>query len=114
MTDHELRARGIQAQNLLKDDMLQEALREVAYAAHRAFEAAHGDLELVRQASNLLDAANRFQLVLRLAMEQGKAADKRLDREIQGSRARRAMREARGLVRNRNAPAEGMPWRSVG
>jgi hypothetical protein len=114
MTDHELRARGIQAQNLMKDEMLQEAIREVAFAAHRAFESAHGDVELVRQASHLLDAANRFQLVLRLAMEQGKAADKRLDREIQGGRARRAMREARVLVRNRNAPVEGMPWRSVG
>lgn len=114
MTDHELRARGIQAQNLLNDDMLKDALREVAFAAHRAFESAHGDLELIRQASQLLDAANRFQLVLRLAMEHGKAADKRLDREIQGGRARRAMREGVGLVRNRNTPVGDVPWRSVG
>lgn len=111
MTDHEQRARGIQAENLLKDEMLQEALREVAYAAHRAFEAAHGDPELVRRASQLLDAANQFRLTLQLAIVHGKAADKRLDREIQGSAARRAMR---GLVRNRNAPIAGMPWREVG
>ena len=103
MTPIERKARGSRAANLLNDDMLQEALREVGYSAHRAFESAKTEAELVL-AREMLRGAEAFVRVLRLAVEHGSAAAKQIDREL-------AVND--GLVANlmrRTRNREDMPW----
>jgi len=103
----EKRSRGHQAENLLRDPLLQEALREVGLAAHRAFERAKSDEEL-RTARQVLDAAERFVRMLRIAVGEGTAAARKIDDEMrQPSLISRSVR----AVRNRNG--EGMPWESA-
>lgn len=110
-SDEELRSRGIQAENLMRDDMLRDGLQQVMFAAHRAFEAAKGDPDKLLRASLLLEMAGEFRLYLQMAINQGRAADKRIDARLQAGRARRAVRS---LVRNRNPYADEAPWSSVG
>lgn len=111
LSDEEIRSRGIQAENLLKDEMLREALQQVMYAAHRAFEAAKGDPDKLRRASDLLEMAAEFRLYLQMAINQGRAVSKKIDAEMQASKARRTIR---GLVRNREAYADEAPWSAAG
>jgi hypothetical protein len=110
MNPIEKKTRGQQADILLRDEMLQEALREVRFAAHRAFEAAGNDTKKLSEASLQLLSANRFQRFLTLAVKQGAAAAKEIDRELQGGRFVRGIGR---LVRNRDEEAEDMPWHSV-
>lgn len=105
MNDIEKKSRGHQAEALLKDELLQEAIRQVRYAAHRAFERAKGDEDALRRAAYLLDAANDFQRFLTLAVSQGDAAAKKIDAEMSEGKIIRGIGR---LVRNR--AAEGMPW----
>lgn len=107
----EKKARGTQAQNLLGDEMLQEALREVRYAAHRAFEHAKGDAVKLQRASDLLDSAASFQRFLTLALKHGQAAAKEIDRELQGGRFVRGIGK---LVRDRAEDLEDLPWHKTG
>ena len=101
------KARGHDAARILDEPLLKEALREVGLAAHRAFERATSDEEL-RVARQTLDAAERFVRMLRIAVGEGAAATKRLERELRPqtavSRAIRAVRERR---------QEGMPWENA-
>lgn len=110
MNPAELKARGQHAANLLKDETLQEALREVRYAAHRAFEAAGGDAAKLARASDLLEAANTFQRHLTAAMTRGKAAAKEIDRDLNSGKFIRGIGR---LTRSRNELADDMPWSSV-
>jgi hypothetical protein len=103
----EKKARGQAAENLLADDLLKEALREVRYAAHRAFERAAGDPEKLARASDTLASANAFQRFLTLAVTHGKAAAKEIDKELQGGRVVRGIGR---LTRNRDDEADDMPW----
>lgn len=107
LTPIEKKARGQQAENLLKDEMLKEALREVRFAAHRAFEQAGADPVKLARASAQLRAANDFQRFLTLAMKHGQAASKEIDRELS---ERQFVRGIGRLVRNRDEEAEDMPW----
>lgn len=107
MNPLEKKARGQQAENLLKDEMLQEALREVRYAAHRAFEMAKGDPLKLDRASRQWEAANDFQRFLTLAAKHGAAATKEIDRELQGGRFVRGIGR---MTRNRDAEMDDMPW----
>ena len=111
MSPIERKARGVQAEALLKDDLLIEALREVRFAAHRAFESAHGDREKLDRASRLLDAAADFQRFLMLAVKHGAAAAKEIDRDQQAGRFVRGIGR---LVRSRDPIADEMPWRDAG
>lgn len=106
----EQKARGQQAENLLNDDMFKAALREVRYAAHRAFEAAQGDPDRLRRASMILEAAGDFQRFLTLAVRHGVAASKEIDRQMQAGEVVRGIGR---LVRNRDPRVEGMPWNEV-
>jgi hypothetical protein len=103
----EKKARGQLAANLLADETLKEALREVRFAAHRAFERAKGDTEALARASAQLVAANDFQTFLTLAVKHGTSAAKEIDRELQGGKFVRGIGR---LVRNRDEAAEDMPW----
>lgn len=107
MNPIEKKARGQHAENLLRDEMLQEALRDVRYAAHRAFEKAGSDPEKLSRASLQLAAANDFHRFLKLAVSNGKAAAKEIDAELQGGRFVRGIGR---LTRNRDDIAEDMPW----
>lgn len=107
MDDIERKARGQRAESLLRDDLLQEALREVRYAAHRAFEAAKGEPDKLARAAMQLEAAAEFHRFLILAATHGAAAAKKIDRELQGGGFVRGVGR---LVRNRSDEAEGMPW----
>jgi hypothetical protein len=103
----DLKSRGQNASNLLRDEMLIEALREVRFAAHRAFERAKGDSDQLARASAQLEAANDFQRFLTLAVKRGVAAAKEIDRELQGGKIVRGIGR---LVRDRDETLEGMPW----
>lgn len=102
----ELKSRGVSAQNLLNDDTLKDALKQVRYAAHRAFErsTSAADREI---AWHMLDAANRFHRCLIVAMNQGSAASKEIDRELKGGRFVQGIGR---LVRNRDDMTDDMPW----
>lgn len=102
----EKKSRGVAAQNLLNDEMLKEALKEVRFAAHRAFERSRSaeDREV---AWHMLDAANRFHRCLLVAMNQGSAAAKEIDRELKVGRFVEGIGR---LVRDRDDIADGMPW----
>ena len=106
MNEIEKKARGARADALLKDTMLQEALREVRFAAHRAFErsTSAADREM---AWHMLDAASRFQRSLTLAVKHGSAAAKELDKQLERGGFVRGIGR---LVRNRDETADGMPW----
>lgn len=106
MNPVEKKARGHRADQLLRDDMLQEALREVRYAAHRAFERSQNaeDREI---AWHMLDAANRFHRCLTLAAKHGAAAAKEIDKQHERGGFVRGIGR---LVRNRDEAADGMPW----
>lgn len=106
----EKQARGQQAANLLADELLQEAIREVRYAAHRAFERSGGDPEKLRRAADVLEAAAAFQRFLMAAASQGAAARKKIDAELQAGQFVRGIGR---LVRNRDEIADRMPWGSV-
>lgn len=106
----EKKARGQQADNLLKDALLAEALREVRFAAHRAFERAKGDPQKLDRAAMLLESAGDFQRFLTLAVKHGTAAGKEIDRELQGGGFVRGIGR---MVRNRDEEAEGMPWHAA-
>lgn len=86
---------------------MQDALRQLRYAAHRAFESAHGDAEKLKSASADLEAVNRFHRNLIIAIQDGKAASKKIDRELQGGRF---VRGIGSLVRSRRPTDLGMPW----
>jgi hypothetical protein len=107
LNESEKKTRGSQAHVLLSDEMLQEALREVRFAAHRAFErsASAADREI---AWHMLDSASRFERCLRLAVSQGAAASKQIDRELE----REGMLERiTGYGRRaRNRDLGSMPW----
>ena len=103
----EKQARGRQAENLLKDEMLMEAIREVRFAAHRAFERANGDESKLIRAALLLDAANDLHKYLVVAMKNGAAASKELDKELNAGKIARGIGR---LVRDRSDEAEGLPW----
>ena len=94
--------RGARARQLLKDEMLQEALREVRYAAHRIFEDAKTPDQL-RRASDLLESANYFERFLRSVAELGEAEIAKREREV---------------ARGKRVPASpllaGMTWRANG
>lgn len=102
------KARGNQAAMLLRDEILQEALKEVRYVAHRAFETAAGDAAKLQRAADLLEAANAFQRHLIALMTMGEAATKKIDAEMnQGA-------ILRGIGRRvRNREAVDMPWSRV-
>lgn len=110
MNDVELKSRGVQAENLLADEMLREALNHVRYAAHRAFEKAKGDPEKLRRAADQLEAANDFHRYLILAVKNGAAAAKRIDRDLQGGSVVRGIGR---LVRSRMPTTGDDPWRDV-
>lgn len=103
----EKKARGTAASHLLKDEMLQEALREVRFAAHRAFERAQGDPNALKRASDVLEAANTFQRILALAVSHGAAAAKEIDKSLDGGGFVRGIGR---MVRNRDGEADDMPW----
>lgn len=107
----EKKTRGQNADNLLKDELLMEALRDVRYAAHRAFEKSNGDEERLKRAAFLLDAANDFHKFLVIAMKQGAAAAKEIDKELNGGAFVRGIGR---LTRNRDQEAEDMPWHQAG
>lgn len=110
LTPEQERARGIQAENLMRDEMLQEAMREMMFIAHRAFEAARGDPAKLQRASDLFAMAGDFQLYLTRLIAQGKAASNAIDREMQAGKTARTFHS---LVRNRNA-RDDMPWSAAG
>lgn len=103
----EIKARGEHAQNLLRDELLQEALREIQFAAHRAFEAAGDDIGKLERASLQLAAAKSFQMFFHRLVTAGKTATKRIDAELQGGHFVRGIGR---LARNRDPIAEDMPW----
>lgn len=107
MTLPEIKARGEHAQNLLRDELLQEALRELQFAAHRAFEGAGSDAERLKMAADQLAAAKRFQMFFHRLVTAGKTAAKRIDAELQGGGFVRGIGR---LSRNRDPIAEDMPW----
>jgi hypothetical protein len=104
----EKKARGTSAQNLLSDDVLKDALRELSYAAHRAFESAATPEDRER-AWQQLDAGNRFARYLRALVEQGRQAAVTIEKELrQPTPARDGfLRRARARV-----PEVDMPWHS--
>jgi hypothetical protein len=102
----EKKSRGLQAQSLLNDDLLKEALREVKFAAHRAFEKARDD-EALRRAAYLLEASQSFHRFFVLAATQGAAAAKEIDRELN---AGKFVRGVGRLTRNRDELMDDMPW----
>lgn len=106
----EKKARGQHAETLLEDEMLKEALREVQYAAHRAFEAAAGDAVKLQRASDMLAGAKLFQRFLTIAVKQGAAATKEIEKELKGGAFVRGVGR---LVRNRDAEADDMPWSPI-
>lgn len=71
-TDYERERRGSRAAELLKDEVLVEALREVARSAHRLFEQATDQAQLQR-ARMLLEAQNQLVLLLRTTADHGSA-----------------------------------------
>lgn len=103
----ERRARGQQAEDLLKNELLQEALREVRFAAHRAFERAKGDADQLARASAQLEAAHDFQTFLTLAAKHGSAAAKEIDKSMNEGKFVRGIGR---LVRARDGIADDMPW----
>lgn len=103
----EKKTRGQQAETLLSDPLLAEALREVKFACHRAFERAYGDPVKLQRASDMLAAANDFHLYLRKALDAGKAAAKEIDRDLQGGRFVRGIGR---MVRSREDEDEALPW----
>jgi hypothetical protein len=107
MTPLEQKARGQHADALLKDPLLLEGIKQVRYAAHRAFEASKGDPETLARASNLLNAVNDFHRFFVLAVKQGEAAAKTIDSEL---REGRFVRGIGRLVRDRDSQADDMPW----
>ena len=107
MTPLEQKARGQHAEAILKDEMVAEGIRQVRYAAHRAFEQAKGDPAALARAAHLLNAANDFHRFFALAVKQGEAAAKKIDSEL---REGRFVRGIGRLVRNRDAVADDMPW----
>lgn len=107
----ETKTRGTEAQNLLRNELLLEALKQVRYAAHRAFEQANGDDAKLRRASHLLDAANDLHRFLKIAISSGEAAAKQIDRELNEGRFVRGVGR---LVRGRDSEADTMPWSNAG
>lgn len=107
MTDLEWKARGQHAENLLRDELLQEALLEIRYAAHRAFERSSGSPEAMRRAHEQLEASKLFEAFLRRAVTRGKEAAKKIDRDLQGGRFVRGVGR---LSRNRDPLMDEMPW----
>lgn len=106
MNDIEAKARGQQAEALLADEMLQDALKHIRYAAHRAFERAGGDPVKLQRAADQLEAAGAFQRYLVLAVKTGAAAAKRIDKDLQ---AGNVVRGLGSLVRSRRQRDAG-PW----
>lgn len=102
------KARGQNAANVLNDEAFKDALKEVHYVAHRAFERAAGDPERLRRASDLLEAANTLQRYLISLLTMGQAAAKKLDADMDKGPIQRGIGR---LVRNR-APVD-MPWSRV-
>lgn len=107
MTPNERKARGLRAKELLDDPLIKVALREVRFSAHRVLDKASGDIEKVKRAADLIEAANTFQRFLILAMKSGIAAAKELDAlNNQGAIGRGIGR----MVRNREREDEDIPW----
>lgn len=111
MNDIDAKSRGVQAENLLADEMLRDALNHVRFAAHRAFERSDGDPAKLQRASDTLEAANAFHRYLVLAMKNGAAAAKRIDRDLQGGSVVRGIGR---LVRSRRGSTSGAPWSEAG
>lgn len=107
----EQKARGQAAESLLENELLNEALLEIRHAAHRAFEKARGDEELLWRASAQLEASKQFHLFFLLLVKQGKAAAKQIDRELNKGQFVRGIGR---LVRDRDPLADEMPWSQTG
>jgi hypothetical protein len=102
----EQKGKGHEAQRLLDDEMFKDVLKEVRYAAHRAFERSQNEHDR-EVAWYMLDAVNRLQRMLVAIASRGKAATKEIDRVLDDGGAVRGITRA---IRNRDHPPNGMPW----
>lgn len=104
----EKKAKGTQAQNLLSDEVLKDALRELSFATHRVWESST-DPEARERAWQQLDAANRFTRHLRALVEQGRQAAVQIEKEL-----REPIHAKDGFLRRARSrvPEVDMPWHS--